>query len=208
MSVTAVPIPPVKTGYKVWLWLGIIVAVLAAVLLAWQGTAKVIAAKGTDAQFLAWNQSQAGVAQTASGLQYQVLKAGEGPFATDEDVAIVDVTGRLRDGSVSFQTPRPVPLTAKNPGNPPGLTEALRIMQKGGKYRLWLTPALLRPVGAPAPTGPDAGKLQIFDIGVADLMSFSAFQQQMQMMQMMQQQGGGAPAGAEPAEPGAPPAHP
>ena len=61
MSVTAVPIPPVKTASKTWLWLGIIVAAAAAFGLAWMGTRQQVALKGTTDQYLAWHKGQPGV---------------------------------------------------------------------------------------------------------------------------------------------------
>ena len=74
MSVTAVPLQPVKRAYKVWLWIGVLAAIALALGLAWVGTRAAVAAKGTNEQFLAWNKGQPGVKTTASGLQYQVLK--------------------------------------------------------------------------------------------------------------------------------------
>ena len=69
-SVTAVPIPPVKRRYIVWLSAGLAVALAAAAALAWQGPSD------PNATFLAKNARVAGVVTTASGLQYQVLDKG------------------------------------------------------------------------------------------------------------------------------------
>ncbi len=56
MSVTAVPLQPVKRSYKVWLWAGLVLAIAVAVALAWTGTRAPVAVKGDDTQFLAWNK--------------------------------------------------------------------------------------------------------------------------------------------------------
>ncbi|WP_275429724.1 FKBP-type peptidyl-prolyl cis-trans isomerase N-terminal domain-containing protein, partial [Proteus mirabilis] len=75
-------------------------AIAVAVALAWTGTRSVVAAKGDDAQFLAWNKGQLGVRTSASGLQYQVLKEGAGPKAQDGDGVSVWTVGTLRDGTI------------------------------------------------------------------------------------------------------------
>ena len=52
MSVTAVPLQPTNNSTRMWLWLGIILAVVLAFGLAWMGTRAQVAAKGTNEQFL------------------------------------------------------------------------------------------------------------------------------------------------------------
>ena len=88
-TVTAVPLQPVKRGYLVWLWLGLIVAALAAVALAAQGD-----------DFLTRNARGKGVVTTPSGLQYKVLTPGKGgAHPSDTDVALWHV--RLGAGASS-----------------------------------------------------------------------------------------------------------
>ncbi|MEI9928967.1 MAG: FKBP-type peptidyl-prolyl cis-trans isomerase [Sphingomonas sp.] len=195
MSVTAVPLQPVKSGYKVWLWLGILVAVAAAFGLAWAGTREQVAARGTNDQFLAWNKARLGVHTTASGLEYEQIKAGEGPAAQDGDGATVTIEGRLRDGTI-FQprTPAHIPV---GQGMIAGFTEALKTMNKGSTYRFWLSPKLAYG-DAPADS-PLKDKVLIFDVHMDDLMN-AAQMRQLQMQQLMQQQmqqqqqgGAGAP---------------
>ena len=62
MSVTAVPLHPVKQRHIVWIWVGIVLALLLAAGFAWAGTRS-----GTDS-FLSGNASRPGVVTTASGL--------------------------------------------------------------------------------------------------------------------------------------------
>ena len=85
MSVTAVPLQPVKRAYKVWLWIGVLLAIALAAGLAWVGTREQVAIRGTNAQYLAWNKGRPGVHTTASGLQYQILKPGAGATPNDQD---------------------------------------------------------------------------------------------------------------------------
>ena len=60
MSVTAVPLRPVRRSYLVWIWVAVAAAIVLAALLARQGDAALVReARG------------AGVVTTASGLQYR-----------------------------------------------------------------------------------------------------------------------------------------
>src|SRR4051812_45137130 len=99
MSVTAVPLQPVKRAYKVWLWIGVLAAIALAFGLAWTGTRAAVATKLPNDQFLAWHKGQGGIQTTASGLQYQIIKPGEGRTAVDQDGVSLKIHGVLRDGS-------------------------------------------------------------------------------------------------------------
>lgn len=197
MSVTAVPLQPVKRSYKNWLWAGLVLGVAIAVALAWSGTRASVAAKGGDAQFLAWNKGQVGVQTTASGLEYQVLKEGSGPKANDGDGVKVFTTGTLRDGTV-FQPAGEIPLQVG--GAIPGFDEALKMMSKGSKLRVWIPSSLAYDkAGSQHPL---YGKLLQFDLEIKDLIPAEQLRQLMMQQQMMQQQQGGAPGG--PGGPGGP----
>jgi FKBP-type peptidyl-prolyl cis-trans isomerase len=189
MSVTAVPIPPTSRRVLTMLWAGLVLVVVAAIALAWGGTGAAIAQTGSNEQFLEWNAKQPGVQTTASGLQYQVLKAGEGGKPTDADVALIKYKGALRDGTVFDENERaPLPVAQVVPG----FSEGLKLMQKGGKYRLWIKPELGygdRDTGGAIPPS----SVLVFDVELIEFLPMAVLQQ-MQMQQMMNQ---GAP-GAEP----------
>lgn len=197
-SVTAVPIPPTKRSYLVWLWAGIAAAVAIAAVLAWFGTntAAIRGALPND-KFLAANKSQRGVIETASGLQYEVLKEGTGASPTEGDITLSMYKGMLRDGTVfdASQQPTPLPVT----GMIPGFSEALKLMKKGGKYRLWIKPEL--GYGAEARKDQQgkevipANSLLVFEVELFEFMPQAQF---MQMMQQQQQMGGGMPGGTPP----------
>src|SRR4051812_7926950 len=157
MSVTAVPLQPTRRAYKVWLWIGVLLAIALAIGLAWFGTREQAARKGTDAQYLAWNKGRAGVHTTASGLQYQVLKAGEGATAGEGDYVVATYVGEFRDGSVFDKSERAVPFPIQQGSAIPGFLEGLKLMQKGGKYRLWIPSSLA--YGAPGMQSPDPEKV-------------------------------------------------
>ena len=83
------------------------------------------------------NKKRPGVTVTASGLQYEVLKAGDGPKPVDSNTVKVHYTGTLLNGkkfdsSVDRGQPIEFPVT----GVIPGWTEALKLMPVGSKWKL------------------------------------------------------------------------
>lgn len=197
-TVTAVPIAPTKRRYLAWIWIGIVVAIAAAVALAWVGTSRVVAEKGGNAAFLSWNKGQSGVVETASGLQIQTITDGKGGSPTDADVALVMYKGTLRNGTQFDASQQPTPLPVA--GMIPGFTEALKLMKKGGKYRIWIKPEL--GYGAEARRDPQgrevipADSLLVFEVDLLEFLPQSVYMQMMQQQQ--QQQQGGAPGGPPP----------
>jgi hypothetical protein len=186
-TVTAVPIAPTRKRILTVLWIGIALAMVIGIGLAFRGTSAVVATRGTNEQFLAWNRHQAGVEETASGLQYKVMKPGTGPALPAGQVPIVMYVGRLRDGVVFDQSQSPVPM-------PPqamikGFGEGLRLMSKGSQFRFWMKPELAYGAQSPSPTIP-AGSLLVFDVAATDFVSEQALMQQMMQQQM---QGGAQP---------------
>jgi hypothetical protein len=123
MSVTAVPIQPLKKGSLTKYWAAIALVLAMGGGLAYWGTSDV-------------RQEFGDVVTTSSGLRYKIIEAGEGPNPTDNDVVLVSYKGMLMDGTVFDQNPQAgFPVT----GVVPGFSEGLKIMQRGGKYRLsWL----------------------------------------------------------------------
>lgn len=94
--------------------------------------------------YLEKNKAKEGVVTTESGLQYEVLQAGEGDKPKAEDTVKVKYKGMLIDGTV-FDS------TEKNGGEPiefplnrviAGWTEGLQLMSKGAKYRFVIPSAL------------------------------------------------------------------
>lgn len=96
-------------------------------------------AKADGAKFLAENGKRKEVTTTKSGLQYEVLKAAEGPKPKVTDTVSVHYKGTLINGkefdsSYSRGQPASFPLQ----GVIPGWTEALQLMNVGSKYKLFL----------------------------------------------------------------------
>ena len=186
-TVTAVPLQPVKRSYLVYLWVGVVLACVAAFLLARQGD-----------DFLTRNARVSGVMTTPSGLQYEVLQPGQPGAAkpTNTDVALVNYEGKLLNGTTFDKSQQPTPMPVA--GVVPGFSEALKLMPKGAKYRIWIKPSL----GYGAETkGPIPGNSTlVFDVELVDFLPESVVRQ---LQAQAQQQGamGGMPGGALPPGP-------
>ncbi len=109
--------------------------------------------------FLAENAQREGVVTLPSGLQYEVIEEGDGATPGRRSTVVVHYSGTLIDGTPfdsSLQRGEP----ARFPVNRviPGWTEALRLMQVGDKWRLFIPADLaygdrgVGPVIAPGST--------------------------------------------------------
>ena len=95
--------------------------------------------KENGEKYLAENGKKEGVITLPSGLQYQVLKEGNGrkPKATDQVKCHYEgmlVDGTLFDSSLQRGEPATFPLN----GVIAGWTEGLQLMQEGAKYRFFI----------------------------------------------------------------------
>jgi FKBP-type peptidyl-prolyl cis-trans isomerase FklB len=95
--------------------------------------------KEAGAKFLAENGKRAGITTTASGLQYEVLRAGTGSMPKATDTVTTHYHGTLVDGTVfDSSVDRGQPIDFPVNRVIPGWTEALQLMKTGAKYRLYL----------------------------------------------------------------------
>lgn len=89
--------------------------------------------------FLAQNGKRKEVTTTASGLQYEVLKKGDGAKPKATDTVKVHYHGTLIDGTVfdsSVERGEPIEFGVKQVI--PGWTEALQLMSIGSKWKLFI----------------------------------------------------------------------
>lgn len=120
-------------------------------------------------EFLAENGKRAEVKTTPSGLQYEVLKEGDGAKPTSTDQVVVHYTGKLIDGTVfDSSEERGVPATFGVTQVIPGWVEALQLMNVGSTWRLFIPSALAYgPQGAGGLIGPN--QTLIFDVTLLEI---------------------------------------
>lgn len=124
------------------------------------------AAKNREAglKFLAENKVKPGVLTLPDGLQYQILKEGNGPKPTAADKVKTHYHGTLIDGTVfDSSVDRGQPISFPVGGVIKGWTEALQLMPVGSKWRLFIPSELAYgDRGAGPKIGP--GAALIFDV--------------------------------------------
>ena len=136
MSVTRVPLQPLKRGTLAKLWLGLALLVAAGLALAWTGAG---AMRGET---------------TASGLVIRTLDEGRGDPIRPMDGAIIEYEGRLADGTVFDTTEGRGPAPVIPAQVIPGFGEALQQMREGGRYKIRIPASL-----AYGATGTPDGKI-------------------------------------------------
>lgn len=120
-------------------------------------------------KFLMENGARAEVKTTPSGLQYEIIKQGDGPKPTAADTVVVHYTGKLIDGTVfDSSEERGVPATFGVTQVIPGWVEALQLMNVGSTWRLFIPSALAYgPNGAGGVIGPN--QTLIFDVSLLEI---------------------------------------
>ncbi len=89
--------------------------------------------------FLKENLTKDGVKSTESGLQYSILKEGDGKIPAATDTVRVHYTGKLIDGTVfDSSVERGQPAEFPVNGVIRGWVEALQLMPVGSKWRLYI----------------------------------------------------------------------
>ena len=114
-------------------------------------------------KFLEQNAQQEGVKVTESGLQYLVLKEGNGAKPGPNDVVTVHYTGRLIDGTVfDSSVERGEPATFAVGQVIPGWVDGLQLMSEGAAWRLFIPSNLAY---GPHGTGPiQPNSTLVFDV--------------------------------------------
>ena len=121
--------------------------------------------------YLSNNSNNAGIIETESGLQYEILKEGYGASPTLTDQIKCHYHGYLLDGTVfdsSVERKQPVvfPVNAVIQG----WTEALQLMTVGAKWRLFIPSHLAYgEEGAGGLIGPNAAL--IFDVELLEIIN-------------------------------------
>lgn len=127
-------------------------------------------AKAEGEKYLAENAKKEGVVTLPSGLQYMVLKEGNGkkPKATDQVKCHYDgflIDGTVFDSSIQRGEPAVFPLNQVIAG----WTEGLQLMQEGAKYRFFIPYILGYGEGGAGASIPPYAAL-IFDVELLEVL--------------------------------------
>ena len=120
-------------------------------------------------EFLDANGKRVEVKTLPSGLQYEILEAGEGESPKAGDTVKVHYTGKLIDGTVfDSSVDRGEPATFGVTQVIPGWVEALQLMKPGAKWRLFIPSQLAYgQQGAGGIIGPN--QTLIFDVELIEV---------------------------------------
>ena len=119
--------------------------------------------------YLEENKKQTGVVTLPDGLQYRIIKAGNGPKPKSSDVVTVHYAGRLIDGTEfdsSYKRNEPAQFPVN--GVIQGWVEALQLMPVGSTWELVIPASLAYgDQGAPPVIGPN--QTLIFKVELLDI---------------------------------------
>jgi FKBP-type peptidyl-prolyl cis-trans isomerase FklB len=125
----------------------------------------------TGEKFLEENKKRPSVKTTESGLQYEVMKMGEGPKPADTSRVKTHYHGTLIDGTVfdsSVERGEPVEFPVN--GVIKGWQEALQLMPVGSKFKLYIPSNLAYGERAAGPTiGPNSAL--IFEVELLEILN-------------------------------------
>ena len=114
------------------------------------------------------NAARDGVTTTESGLQYEVLRAGDGATPTRDDQVRLHYRGTLIDGTEFDSSYEGEPVVFPAGGLIQGFTEALLLMEEGAHYRVVIPSEIAYgPQGSGANIGPNA--TLIFEIELLEV---------------------------------------
>ncbi|MCB1127323.1 MAG: FKBP-type peptidyl-prolyl cis-trans isomerase [Verrucomicrobiae bacterium] len=131
---------------------------------------ELVVAKEQGLAYLAENAKKEGVVQLPSGLQYKVLKKGEGAKPEPTDKVRVHYTGRLIDGTVfdsSVDRGQPAEFGLNQVIR--GWTEGVGLMSVGAKYEL-VIPSNLAYGDRGAPPRIPGGSTLVFEVELLDIL--------------------------------------
>lgn len=134
-----------------------------------EAQAKAEAAAEAGKVYLQENAKREGVTQLPSGLQYEVLVAGEGPKPSREDQVRTHYHGTLIDGTVfdsSYACGEPAEFPVG--GVIAGWVEALQLMNAGSKWRLHVPSELA--YGAQGAGSIPPHSVLVFDVELLDVL--------------------------------------
>lgn len=152
-----------------WLMSGLVLAAVS-VGLAVAGTAAIRGPASDVREFLQAHLADPNVKATESGLQYEILREGEGAHPTAADTVVVHYEGRLADGTVfdsSYERGQPAVFGVSDVI--PGWAEGVQLMRPGGKAQFVIPPSLGYGARGAGGVIPPNAVLQ-FDVELLDIL--------------------------------------
>lgn len=128
---------------------------------------KEIAAKNLadGAAFLAANAKREDVHSLPSGLQYRVIREGDGPMPTADDLVTVNYVGTFIDGTEFDSTfIRNKPATVRLENIVSGWREALPMMKTGSKWQVFMPADLAYGEQQVGPIGPNSTLIFVIEL--------------------------------------------
>jgi FKBP-type peptidyl-prolyl cis-trans isomerase FklB len=113
------------------------------------------------------NKKAEGVVALSSGVQYKILKAGDGPKPTDASTVTANYRGTLLDGTEFDKTVEGKPAKLKVAGLIQGWRVALSAMPAGSRWQVWIPSVLAygeRGHGAIGPQEPLVFDIELLSI--------------------------------------------
>ncbi len=136
-----------------------------------QAQARAVAAAQAGAEWRTENRNQAGVTETASGLQYSVIHSAEETSSDSpgiNDTVVVHYRGTFIDGrEFDSSIARGVPVRFSLNGIIPGWQEALQLMRTGDKWNVVIPPELAYGESGSGSIGPN--ETLIFEIELLEV---------------------------------------
>jgi len=131
--------------------------------------------KAEGEKFLAANKTKEGVVTLPSGLQYKILKEGDGPKPTASDQVVCNYRGTLIN-STEFDSSykRGQPATFGVGQVIKGWTEALQLMPVGSKWQLFIPPNLAYGERPDPRSGLEPNATLIFEVELLSIVNKNA----------------------------------
>jgi FKBP-type peptidyl-prolyl cis-trans isomerase len=126
-------------------------------------------ANAADAKkFMDDNAKKNGIKTTASGLQYQVLKEGNGQHPSADSTVRVEYIGTLTNGTEFDRNRNDKPAEFRLTQVIPGWREGIALMNTGAHYKFYVPPKLAYGERSPTPAIPPNSVL-IFDVKLVEI---------------------------------------
>ncbi|MGA7559691.1 MAG: FKBP-type peptidyl-prolyl cis-trans isomerase [Terriglobales bacterium] len=140
-----------------------------------QEKAQAVAAKNkADGEaFLAANKDKEGVVTLPDGLQYKILKAGDGPKPTATDSVVCNYRGTFVNGAEFDGSEKRGPATFEVGRVIKGWTEALQLMPVGSKWQIFIPSSLAYGERGEPRGGIEPNETLIFDVELISIVDKS-----------------------------------